>query len=67
MVGERHDMGKLTLNFCIIVLFSVLFVCECVLYCTVLYYCHRMSNQIAVNKYIISYHIISYHIILNAQ
>jgi hypothetical protein len=34
--------------FCFIVLFCVLFVCKCVLY-----YCHRVSNPIAVNKYII--------------
>jgi hypothetical protein len=40
------------------VLFSVLFVCKCILY-----YCHRVSNKNAVDKYIIyhiTYHIISY-------
>ena len=30
---------------CIIVLFCVLIVCKCVLY-----YCHRVSNPVAVNK-----------------
>jgi hypothetical protein len=35
--------------FCFIVLFCVLFVCKCVLYC-----CHRMSTHII--SYIISYH-----------
>jgi hypothetical protein len=35
--------------FCVIVLFCVLFVYKCVLY-----YCHRVSTSIAVNKYIIS-------------
>jgi hypothetical protein len=34
------------LVYCFIVLFCVLFVCKCVLY-----YCHRVSNPIAVNKY----------------
>jgi hypothetical protein len=38
--------------FCFVV-FCVLFACECVLY-----YCHRVSNPIAVNRYII-YYIIS--------
>jgi hypothetical protein len=33
--------------FCVIVLFCVLFVCKCVLYC-----CHRVLNPIAVNRYI---------------
>jgi hypothetical protein len=34
--------------FCFIVLFCVLFLCKCVRY-----YCHRVSNPIAVNKYMI--------------
>ena len=43
-----------------IVLFYVLFVCKCVLYC-----CHRVPTQLQLNisYHIISYHIISYHII----
>jgi hypothetical protein len=45
--------------FCFIVLFCVPFVCKCVLY-----YCHRVSNPIAVNKYIVSY-IISSHTLLH--
>jgi hypothetical protein len=48
--------------FCFIVLFCVLFVCKCVLYCTVLL--PPGVNPIAANKYIISYHI-TYHIISN--
>jgi hypothetical protein len=43
--------------FCFIVLFCVLFVCKCVLYCTVLYCTVPLPpsvNPIAVNKYIIS-------------
>ena len=48
-----------------IVLFHVMFVCNCVLY-----YCHRVSTQLQLNilyhisyvYHIISYHIISYHI-----
>jgi hypothetical protein len=36
-------------------MFSVLFVCICVLY-----YCHRLATQLQLN---ISYHMISYHII----
>jgi len=44
--------------FCFIVLFGVLLVCICVLYC-----CHRVSTQLQFNKIYptISYHI-SYHI-----
>jgi len=42
--------------FCFIVLFCVLFVCKCVLYC-----CHRVATHFKL-KYIISYRII-YHVI----
>ena len=55
--------------FCFIVLFCVLFVCKCVLYC-----CHGVSTKLQLTNisyriipyiisYHISYHIISYHII----
>ena len=33
------------------VLFCVLFMCKCVLYCTVLYYCHRVWTQLQLNIY----------------
>jgi len=35
----------------LIVLFYVLFVCNCVLY-----YCHRVSNPVAVNKFFSFYY-----------
>jgi len=40
--------------FCFIVLFCVLFMCECVLY-----YCHRVSTQLQLTNISISYNIFS--------
>jgi hypothetical protein len=44
--------------YCFIVSFCVFFVRKCVLY-----YCHPVSTQLQLTKYIISYLIFSYHII----
>jgi hypothetical protein len=50
-------MYVLFLVFSVILLFCVLLVFKCVLY-----YCHRLSTQKRLTKYITSHHIISYHI-----
>jgi len=48
--------------FCFIVLFCVLFVCKCVLY-----YCHRVSTQLQLTKYITSYMIYRMNLEARAQ
>jgi hypothetical protein len=48
--------------FCFFVLFYVLFVCKCVLYCTVLYCTTATGCQPNCSKQIYQYHITSYQI-----